>query len=69
MEFSLKEKDFTVQVAKKRKIAEPLPKYREISSVKTGWCTSSSHERCPKEIFHQSINMKSICICECHKEK
>lgn len=71
MEFNLKEKDFTVQVAKQRRIAEPQPVYAIVDTVKFSWCSGFDHEinhnGCKKEFHSEKVNKLYVCSCNCHK--
>jgi hypothetical protein len=72
-EFSLKEKDFIVQVARLKRISEPQPKYGVVDNVKFSWCSGweyeINHSGCKKEFKSEQTNKLYKCSCMCHKEK
>lgn len=73
MAFSLRVKDFIVQVAKLKRVSEPQPKYAVVNNVKFSWCTGWDHEQdhgsCKKEFKSEQTNKLYKCACMCHKEK
>jgi hypothetical protein len=73
VEFSLKEKDSTVQVARQKRILEDIPEYSIVDSTKFSWCSGWDHEinhnGCRIEFKSEQTNKLYKCSCICHKEK